>query len=163
VGSVNFMDGSTLLGNVALTTTGLTGTAAYTTTPSTQLSATSHTITAVYVPAAPGNFQATSASLTQNVSPAGTTTTLSTSKSPTVYGEPVTFTAHVTANAPSTAMPPGQVSFIMQQGSTYTGLGSGTLNANGVATLTTTALPVGNLTIYAAYSPPNGNFVSSVS
>jgi hypothetical protein len=71
--------------------------------------------------------------------------TLASSVNPQVLGQPITFTATVaSALAP---VPTGMVTF--SNGGTV--LGTGTLSAAGVATLTTSALPAGILTIAAAY------------
>jgi hypothetical protein len=80
------------------------------------------------------------------VTPIATVTTVTTSASPVVIGTSVTLTATVTygTNIPVTA---ATVNFY--NGTTL--LGSGTLNASGVATYTTSSLPAGNLTITATY------------
>jgi hypothetical protein len=78
------------------------------------------------------------------VSPDLTTATLSTSLTPANFGTPVTFTATVTGNI---AVPNGAVQFF--DGGSL--LGSGTLNAAGVATFTTSSLAVGTHTITANY------------
>jgi streptogramin lyase len=77
-----------------------------------------------------------------------TTTTLASSASTPISGQALTFTATVTANSGS-GTPTGSVDFV----DTTTGndLGSVTL-ANGVATLSTSALPLGSQTITATYS-----------
>jgi len=78
--------------------------------------------------------------------PAPTTTSLKSSLNPSVYLEPVTFTAKV---ASSSAEPPNgeSVSFIYAARA----LGTGTLSG-GSATTTTTALPVGTDSITATYA-----------
>jgi len=73
-----------------------------------------------------------------------TTTTVTSSLNPSVYGQPVTFTATVTGTLGSA--PTGKVTF--QDG--ITPLGTGTLTA-GVATLTTAALLNGGHIITASY------------
>ena len=70
-----------------------------------------------------------------------TTTTVSSLTTPSVFHQPVTFLAHVTGEAA------GTVDF--RAGGLV--IGSGTLNAVGDATFTTSALAVGNHTIDAAY------------
>ena len=77
-----------------------------------------------------------------------TTTVVTSSVSPSAFGQSVTFTATVAASAPGAGTPAGTVTF--KQGSNV--LGTITLDANGQATFTTTALPVGSLHITAAYS-----------
>jgi hypothetical protein len=96
--------------------------------------------------------------------PDPTTTTIATSVTPSVYGQSVTFTATVTAKPPLSGMaitPTGTVTF-------YDGpknLGTGTLNALGVASYMTTAfqLSVGsNQSITAVYSG-DANYNTSTS
>ncbi|CAM2927583.1 Ig-like domain repeat protein [Saccharomonospora xinjiangensis] len=86
-----------------------------------------------------------SLAITQLIS---TTTTLTSSPNPSVLGQPVTFTATVTPDSPTTATPTGTVSFY--DGATL--LGTVPLNASGTATFTTTGLGVGAHDITAVYS-----------
>ncbi|MGO9463201.1 MAG: Ig-like domain repeat protein, partial [Isosphaeraceae bacterium] len=96
--------------------------------------------------------------------PDPTTTTVTTSTTPSVYGEPVTFTATVTATPPlsGTAISPtGTVTFY--DGTTL--LGTGTLNARGVAAYETTALQLSvgsNQSITAVYGG-DANYNTSTS
>jgi len=76
-----------------------------------------------------------------------TTTAVSSSANPSVYSQPVTFTATVTAAPPGSGVPTGTVTF--KNGSTT--LGTGTLNGSGVATFTTSTLAVGAASITAVY------------
>ena len=69
------------------------------------------------------------------------------SANPSVFGQSVTFTATVTANAPGSGTPTGTVTFM--DGSTT--LGTGTLNGSGVATFSTSGLSVGSHSITAVY------------
>jgi subtilase family serine protease len=78
---------------------------------------------------------------------AKTTTSLSVSAHPTVYGQAVTFTATVSANAPGAGTPTGMVTFL--DGTTV--LGTVKLSG-GAAAWTTTALALGAHTITARYS-----------
>ena len=78
--------------------------------------------------------------MNQVVNPPPTTTALASSLNPSVLGQPVTLTATVTAVAPGAGTPAGTVTFY--DGATV--LGTGTLDAAGVATLTTSALGVGD-------------------
>jgi hypothetical protein len=133
-GSIAFMDGSTLLGTVALSN------------GSASISFSSfvvggHTITATY--SGDTNYAGSSATLTEVVNKAGTTTTLNSSQSSTTFGQTVTFTASVFA---ASGDPTGIVTFM--DGSTV--LGTGTL-VNGVATFSTSSLAVGSHTITAIY------------
>src|SRR5207237_1608968 len=74
-------------------------------------------------------------------------------------GRRVTFTATVTATPPATGTPTGAVNFM--EGTTI--LGTGTLDARGVATFTTaTPLAVGIHVITAGYTGDR-NFTSNIS
>src|SRR5438094_1552179 len=78
----------------------------------------------------------------------GTTTGLTSSVHPwSVFGQPVTFTATVTANSPGAGTPTGTVTF--KDGSST--LGTGTLNGSGQATFTISTLAVGSHSITASY------------
>jgi Big-like domain-containing protein len=70
----------------------------------------------------------------------------------------VTFTASVSAAAPGSGTPTGTVTF--DDGSTT--LGTGTLDSEGVATFSTSALTVGTHSIKAVYAS-DGNFSGSTS
>ena len=95
--------------------------------------------------------------IVDNIAPAATTTALSSSMNPTVYGQAVTFTATVSATAPSTETLTGSVSFFVGA----TPLGTGSLSS-GVASLVVTNLPVGSDGISAVYSG-DPNFATSPS
>src|SRR5439155_1565744 len=153
-GTVTFKRGSLVLGTGTLSTTNGVTTATYTTTPG-QLITGTNQVTAVY--AGDGNFTASNSSaLTQTVTQTGTTTSVASSANPSVYGQPVTFTATVAAAAPGGGNPTGTVKFWLG-GVGGTLLGTGTLGtSNGVTTAsyTTTAgqLPVGaGQTVTAEY------------
>lgn len=88
------------------------------------------------------------------MSSASTTTALTAPASAT-SGSSVALTATVTSSA---GAPGGSVTFY----NGATSLGSGTLNAGGVGTLSTTALPVGTDTVTATYAAA-GNFAASTS
>ncbi len=64
---------------------------------------------------------------------------------PSVYGQEVTFTATVTANSPGSGTPSGTVTFTDGSGSYPETL------TDGVATWTTSTLPVGDTTVTASY------------
>lgn len=151
VGSVSFMDGSTLLGFGTLNANGVA------TFPASNLAVAGHTITATYINT-DGNNATSSGQTFFNVGVAGTTTGVSASPTANlVAGQTVTLTATVTANAPGSGTPTGSVTF--KDGNTT--LGSGPLNANGVATFSSTALLVGNHNITATYNNSDGNYSTS--
>jgi autotransporter-associated beta strand protein len=138
-GTVTFMEGTTTLGTGTLDSTG------HATFQTSSLAQGTHTITATY--SGDSNFlTSTSSPLTQTVQLASATV-LTSSPNPSVFGQSVTFMATVTAVA-GTGTPTGTVTFL--EGTTV--LGSGTLNANGVATFTSTMLSAGSHSITASYS-----------
>ena len=149
-GSVTFTYGSTTLATVALSG----GVASYTTS---KLVPGTYIVTATYN----GNAKfGTSASSTETVtvSQDATTAVVTSSVSSPVFGQSVTLKATVTASAPGSGAPTGSVTF-------YDGtvsLGSATLDGSGVATLKTTALPVGSNSITVVYSG-DSNFQNSTS
>ena len=149
-GTVNFYDGAALPANLLGSGT-VSGGAATLTTAALPLSA-GLTITAVYV--LNSDFSSSTGTSPGFVVTAANTTTV-VSAAPTtgdVFGESVTLTANVSANAPSGATPgAGTVDFYNGSAVAANLLGFGTVSA-GVATLVTTALPVNpNLTITAVY------------
>ena len=101
-----------------------------------------------------GNYTVTIVNGTLTVTGAPTTTTL-TAPASSAYGTSVTLTATVASTA---GTPPGTVTFF----SGTTVLGTGTLNASGVATLSTTAIPGGTDSLTATYAA-SGNFATSTS
>jgi ELWxxDGT repeat protein len=149
-GTVTFTDGSATIGTVPLNLGRGTSTTA-------SLSRGNHAISANY--SGDGNFL-TSAYMNfgENVLKDTTTTTVTASANPAVVGHPVTFTATAQANAPGSGTPTGTVTFR----DITTVLGTGTLNAAGRATFSTSALAVGTHAITATYSGDN-NFVTSMS
>jgi len=147
-GVVSFLDGATVIGTGTL---GSSGTATLTTS---SLAAGPHTITVSY-PGDAGFSPNVSAGLTQAISLASSTVALASAPAPSVFGQSVTFTVTVTSPA---GTPTGSVSFA----DGVTALGSGTLNASGVATLTTTALAVGSHPVVASY-PGDANHASGTS
>jgi hypothetical protein len=101
-----------------------------------------------------GNYTVDIVNGTLTVTGAPTTTTL-TAPATSTYGTSVTLTATVTS---ADGTPGGSVNFL--SGTTL--LGTGTLNASGVATLSTTTIPGGTDSLTAAY-PATGNFGTSTS
>jgi hypothetical protein len=141
-GAVTFKDGATTLGSVALSA----GKAALTVST---LSPGSHAISVTY--AGDGNFNSSSAALTQAVDKT-TTTSLASSVNPSVFEQPVIFTATVTPNIAT-----GTVTF--KNGAVVLGT---TAVVSGKAQLTTAILAVGAHSITAAYNG-SGTFLASTS
>ncbi len=150
-GSVQFLDGTTLLDTETLANGSATSKSLSFSTSG------NHSITAVY--AGDTNFTgAASSPLTEvvNAATTGTTTTLTASAATVNYDQGVTLTAAVAA---SSGTPTGSVDF--KDVTTGLDLGTATLSG-GKATLTTTALPLGAQAITGDYSP-TGNFQASTS
>jgi titin len=99
----------------------------------------------------------TSASVQVTVLPAATSTSAAVSAGTLNFGQAVTFTATVTANAPRSAIPNGVVDFF--DTTTQTDLGNVSLSS-GTASLTTSTLPTGPQTISVSYLG-NANFLAS--
>jgi hypothetical protein len=144
VGTVTFTQGSNVLAsNVAVNGSGQ---AAFSTTT---LAVGSNTITATFTGGTGwGNSSGSDSASPQVVNKDGTTTTVSSSANPSVFSQPVTFTAAVTANAPGSGVPTGTVTF--KDGSAT--LGTPTLDGTGHATFTTSTLTVASHSITAAYN-----------
>ncbi len=143
-GTIQFSDGTTVLSTQSTSTT---GTATFSTT---LLTVGTHTITATYQPA--GNLPASSAGLTQVVNGLPSTTALASSANPALVGQPVTFTASVTAQNDT---PTGTVTFADGGNALAT-----QQLVTGTATFSTTALGIGSHSITATYSP-SGNYAGS--
>jgi hypothetical protein len=117
----------------------------------------SHRITANY--GGDTYHSASQSSVVVVVNTFSTSVAISSGLNPANYGNLVTFTAQVTSAGGN--IPTGTVTF--KNGTTF--IGSGTLNASGVASATTTtALPVGTDSITASYNgdPLDAKSVSSV-
>ena len=155
-GTVTFYNGSTSLGTATL---GSSGTA---TLSSTTLPTGSDSITASYggdSDDAGSTSQPVTVTITSAVVP--TNTVLATSATAINTGQSVTFTATVSPQSGSN-VPTGTVTFL--DGATT--LGTGTLNASGVATLSTSSLPAGTQSITASYggdSKDNSSVSNAVS
>jgi hypothetical protein len=144
-GTVIFMDGASTLGTSALNASGVA------TLSTSSLAVGIHSITALY--SGDGSHSSSaSAPLSQTVNKAGTTITLTSSSNPSKSGNPVTFTAGVSASSAT-----GSVQFF--DGSTS--LGTMPLSS-GMASLTTSTLGGGKHSITAVYSG-DGNFAGSTS
>jgi Bacterial Ig-like domain (group 3)/MBG domain (YGX type) len=138
------------------TVTGAVGSDSFSESFTTTATASSNVGSYPIVPAVTGanlaSYTVTAVNGALTVSSASTTTTLSAPASAT-SGSSVTLTA--TVASPGGA-PSGSVAF--RNGTTA--LGTGTLNSSGVATLSTTTLPVGNDSVTATYGAA-GNFAGS--
>jgi hypothetical protein len=148
-GTVTFLDGVNPIGTGTLSG----GIATFTTSG---LALGNHTITTSY--GGDGDFNGSPGSLTGNpqvVNKASTATAVTSSANPSVFGQPVTFTATVSPGAPGSGTATGTVTFL-DGGSA---IGTGTLSG-GVATFATSALTVGNHTITTSYGG-DGNFTGS--
>jgi hypothetical protein len=148
-GTVTFRNGGVALGTATLNASGV---AIFSTSA---LSVGAHSITAVYSGSA--NFlTSTSAALAQTVKEAASTTAVVSSLNPSLFSQSVTFTA--TVKSATTGVPAGTVTF--KNGATV--LGTGTLNASGVATFSTSTLAVGAHSITAVYAG-SADFLTSTS
>lgn len=150
-GSVNFFSGLIPLGNAAIDSSGVASFA------TTALAVGSDSITAQYV--GDSNFTtSTSPAITATVSQANTTTTVTSSLNPAGQGATITFTATVAVNSPGSGTATGSVEF---RNGTQS-LGTGTLNGSGVATFSTSSLPLGANSITAVYAGDT-RFITSTS
>ena len=114
----------------------------------------SYPITATVSGAALGNYTLRVTPGTLSVTPAATATTVTSSASPVYVGTTITFIATVSSSA---GVPPGTISFL--NGTAL--LGTGTVNAAGVATFQTSAIGVGSYSVVAMY-PVFTNFAASL-
>lgn len=150
-GTITIYDGNTSLGSSPLDANG----SATLNTP--QLSVGNHTFNVVYDGST--NFLASnSTTMTQTVNKAVTTTSLTSSPNPSASSQLVVLVANVTSNIALPTVPTGNITF-------YNGnvsIGSSPVDANGSATLSTSSLPSGNLSITAGFSGDT-NFADSVS
>jgi hypothetical protein len=157
-GTVDFLDGVTSLCATRPLASTVTNVATATCT-TTALAVATHSITSSYSGDATYD-PTTSVAVSQVVSKAGTTTGLTSGTNPSAFGGSVTFTATVAAVAPGTGTPTGTVDF--KNGVTdITGCAAKAMTA-GVATCTTTTLPVAANSITAIYSN-DANFNTSTS
>ena len=148
-GSVDFFDGSTMIGGGDVS-----GDVA--TLVTTSLPVGTNSITATYE--GDSNYAAsTSKAVSVTTTQAATTTSVSFSPASPVLGQDTTLTAAITPGTTGPVAPSGTVEFF--DGSTL--LGSGTVSGD-MATLVTTALPVGTSTLTATYEG-DGNYSASTS
>ena len=146
-GSVTFLNGTTSLGTVTLSSSGV-ATLTYSALP-----AGNYSLAAVYAPNA-GFRASTSSAVPVTVTAAAQTTTtiLSASPNPVIDGQLLTLTASVKG----TATPSGTVTFFNGSAS----LGTATLNSSGVATVSVSSLAAGTYNLTAQYA---GNTSSQAS
>ncbi|MER6334871.1 Ig-like domain repeat protein, partial [Streptomyces sp. NPDC001034] len=148
-GTVSFFDGATLLGTGTLSG----GVATLTTSA---LAVGAHALTAVYG----GDTEFTGSTSpvdSQSVVKGSSSTAVSTAPEPSVFGQAKTLTATVSAVAPASGTPTGTVTFFIG------GIPQAPVPlVGGVATLTTSTLPVGVRSVRAAYNG-DANFNSSTS
>lgn len=141
-GTVTFFDGTTLVGTATVSAAGIA------TLSVTSLSVGSHSLSASYGGSA--NYVAsTSGSISEAVVSALTSTTISSSLTPSIAGTPVTLTAVVTGTG---GVPTGSVTFLSGVGSGAITVGVGALNAQGVVSITTSSLAVGQNALTAVYA-----------
>ncbi len=150
VGTVTFLDGTTVLGTALVNFAGQA-------TLGVSLDVGSHSLTASFAGARGFGFaDSTSAAVTETVNRAATTVALASSVNPAVTGQAVTFTATVAAVAPGTGTPAGKVTF--RDGNVT--LGTVAVGAGGTATFTTSFATAGGHVITAAYTG-DVNFMAS--
>jgi hypothetical protein len=148
-GTVTFSQGSTVLdSNVPVGSNG------YATFSTTALAVGSDIVTAAFT-GATGWLNSSGTAAAEVVNKAATTTSLNSSANPAVFGQTITFTAVVSASG---GVPAGTVAF--RNGGTT--LGTGTLDAGGHATFSTSTLKTGPTAITAVYSG-NADFNTSTS
>jgi len=151
-GTVNFLNGSTVIGTGTLNSSGVT------TMSTSTLAAGTYSLTAQYS----GNasfLSSTSSAVSVKVTAgaqSATKTSLAASSNPVVDGHTLELTA--TVKGDGSAIPSGTVLFM--NGSTL--LGSGTLNSTGVVTFSTSSLAVGTYSLTAQYGGSAG-FLASTS
>lgn len=148
-GNVTFYEGGNLLGSAALDAAGNA------TLTSANLPLGNYGISAIFE-GFEGYSSSTSNAEQATVTAALTNTSLSSSSNPSVLGQKIDLTATVAANAPSTAIPTGQVQFY--NGSTL--LGNATLDTSGHAVLANQSFPLGNASLSVRYAGDT-NFIAS--
>jgi hypothetical protein len=146
-GKITFLDGGAILNTRSL----VQGSASYST-PS--LAPGQHNIRGVYL--GDSNYDISTSSAVSQAVQAVTTTSLTSTPNPSTYGVSVVFTATVVS---SIGTPPDGEAISFKRGATV--IGSGILHG-GSATFATSTLPVGTITITAAYSG-DASFVGSTS
>jgi hypothetical protein len=118
------------------------------------LNAGDHLVRVVY--AGDANFLGSAGQTNHTVYPAFTTTSVDTSAASTVYGQAVTFTAHVSPFAPGAGTPAGMLQFRVDGAD----VGDPVALVDGTASAAMTSIVVGNHQITAVYAGDN-NYVGS--
>ena len=157
VGSVTFFDGVSALGTVPLTTVGATGVASYSTAA---LSSGSHSITAHYsqgisAPAIAEFDDSISNTVTQWVQ-SSSAIAVTSDLNPSIYGNPVTFTATITPSG--TVAATGTVKFL--DGTSQIGTGN-LVGVTNQASFTTSTLNVATHSITATFAGDANNGASA--
>jgi large repetitive protein len=139
-GTATFQDGATVLGTATVSAGGVA------TLNISTLSVGAHNITANY--GGSTNYATSSSTpMLQTITLATTSTVLASSLTPSLAGRSVVLTASVAGTG---GIPTGTITFI--DGTGAISLGTGTLNAQGIATFTLSTLAVGQHSIVAVYS-----------
>jgi hypothetical protein len=151
VGTVTFLDGTTVLGTAQVNAAGQA-------TLRVSLDVGIHALTASFAGARGSGFtDSTSVAVTETVNRAETTVALGSSLNPAVTGQAVTFTATVAAVAPGAATPTGKVIFM--DGNVV--LGTVGIGAGGTATFTTSFAAAGSHVITAVFAGDVFEFAAS--
>jgi hypothetical protein len=144
-GSVEFLNGTTNLGSVALPASGPDQASLVLTNLPTGID----TLTAQYLGDGQVNFAAsTSAPVQETVNPDPTTTTITPSTTSPVVGQGVTFQIAVAANAPGSGAPTGTVTLSIDGSA----VGGPQTLAGGIASVSVASLNAGSHTVTAQYS-----------
>ncbi len=153
-GTVSFYNGTQLISTGTVNSSGVATIAdpTFTTTGT-------YSLKAVYNPNTTVYLTSNSDVVDQVVYSYATTTTLTTSQSPSLVGHHVHLSATV-QNSGGPVIPTGSVAFY--NGSSL--ISTGTVNANGVATIADPTFPtIGAYSLTAVYTPDTGQFVTSTS
>jgi autotransporter-associated beta strand protein len=161
-GTVYFYDGNNQIG-----TGTLNGSGQATFSPTTPLTVGSHLISAAY--GSTTNFQSsTSATITQQITQEKTSVVVNSSANPSVYTQPVTFTAVVTPTAPGTSIPIGTM-VTFKDGTNITPIGTAQVQFNSVAGDYEASFMISTLAVSAlghqitATFPSSTNYIGSTS
>ena len=149
-GGVEFFDGLDPIGTAFVTPDGIGTDHSSGSVDTSSLSPGTHVINALFVPVGALPCPGTPVPLVQVVKSAQSTTALTSSVNPTVFGQSTTFTATVTK--PGGGTPTGTVQFSVD-GSPFNSAQS--VNASGVASISTAALTVGPHTVTASFASNN--------